>query len=129
MSIRHFVLIFFVSLFSIFTRAQTISKKAGHSKESIPFNIQKERTWWNLLHYTIAITPDYDRKFIKGTNRLKFAVLRTVRTLQIDLQEPMRITGVDWESKTPAIQKKQKDVYLVIFPRELKAGEIQTITI
>ena len=108
---------------------QTISKKAAHSKESIPFNIQKERTWWNLLHYTIAITPDYNQKFIKGTNRLKFAVLRTDRTLQIDLQEPMRITGVDWENKTLAIEQKQKDAYLITFPRELKVGEIQTITI
>lgn len=129
MSIGHFVLTFFVSLFLIFTSGQKISKKAAISKESIPFNIQKERMWWNLLHYNIAITPDYNKKFIKGTNRLKFAVLRTDRTLQIDLQEPMRITGVDWESKTLAIEKKQKEAYLITFPRELKAGEIQTITI
>jgi len=129
MSIRYFVLIFFVSLFSIFTSAQTISKRAARSKESIPPNIQKEQKWWNLLHYTIAITPDYNQKSIKGTNQVKFAVSRTDKTLQIDLQEPMRITGVDWESKALAIEKKEKDAYLITFPRELKVGEIQTITI
>lgn len=129
MSTRYFTLTVFVSFFSLITSGQSISKKTAHSKERIPSDVKKEHAWWNLLHYTIAVTPDYNQKFIKGSNELKFAVLQTGRTLQINLQEPMQITGVDWESKPLAIQKKHKDAYLVTFPAELKAGETQTITI
>ena len=129
MSNRHFVLTLFASLSLIIISGQTISKKSTFDKENIPLNIKKEYRWWNLLHYTIDITPDYNQKFIKGTNRVKFAALQTGNTLQIDLQEPMRITGVDWESTELAVEKKQKDVYLITFPKELKAGEIQIVTI
>lgn len=129
MSNRHFGLTFFFFLFSLLATGQTISKKAHYSKESIPLNIQKEYRWWNLLQYTISITPDYQQKFVKGINRVKFAVLQTGRTLQIDLQEPMRIVSVEWGNKLLSIKKKQKDAYLISFPRQLKENEIQTITL
>ena len=94
---------------SIFANGQTLLTTGSHPKENIPVNTEQEYKWWNLLHYNIAITPDYKRKFIRGTNSLTFSARQTGKKLQIDLQEPMRITGITWKNKKLEVQKPEKN--------------------
>ena len=49
--------------------------------------------------------------------------------MQIDLQDPMRITDVRWKDKSLVFKHSKEDTYLVIFPTVIKAGEKQTISI
>jgi aminopeptidase N len=126
---KHFALTFFALVFSVFINAQTFSKKAPQAKENIPLNTRQEYSWWNTLHYTIDITPNYERRFLQGTNSIKFIALQSGKKLQIDLQEPMKIKRIIWKGKPVSFENKQKDEYVVSFPREIKAGETQTISV
>jgi len=49
---------------------------------------------WDLLHYSIEVTPDYNNKSIKGTNAIRFKALQTGKVIRINLIEPMYITAV-----------------------------------
>lgn len=103
--------------------------KAGIYKEIIPINTSKEHSWWNLIHYSISINPDYDKKFIRGSNTITFSARQTGSILQIDLQDPMIISSVTWNNIALTVTKRGKDQYLVSFPREIKQGETHKILV
>ena len=57
-------------------------------------SITPQRSWWNLLHYTLDITPDIEQKTIRGTVVVRFKAIKPAKTLQIDLQQPLAIDSV-----------------------------------
>jgi aminopeptidase N len=129
MTIKQFKLGLLGLFLSIFVHGQTQSTKKQGSKETAPGGIRQEQKWWNLIYYKIDITPDYGRKYITGTNSITFSALQSDTILQIDLQDPMRITSVRWKDKSLVFKHSKEDTYLVIFPTVIKAGEKQTISI
>ncbi|MBI3232604.1 MAG: hypothetical protein HYZ42_00940 [Bacteroidetes bacterium] len=114
---------------STFVNGQTISTNKQENKETAPVGVGQEQKWWNLLYYKINITPDYERKYITGTNSITFSAWQSDTILQIDLQNPMRITSVRWKGKSLVFKHRKEDNYLVIFPTVIKAGEKQTISV
>jgi aminopeptidase N len=114
---------------STFVHGQSLSTKKQGNKETAPVSVKQEQRWWNLLYYKIDIAPDYGRKYITGTNSITFSALQSDTILQIDLQDPMRITSVRWKDKSLVFKHSKEGTYLVIFPTVIKAGEKQTITI
>jgi aminopeptidase N len=121
------VFLFFISL-AYFSNAQSSLSKTKQSNEDMSNIIFPLYDWWNLLYYTIEITPDYNTKSIVGTNKIQFETLRTSNTMQIDLQDPMKVISIKW-NKSLLDFKKDKSKYIVTFPRQIKKGEIQSITI
>lgn len=128
MSIRHIIFIPCLIMFASLANAQTSTAKVYRNKENMPSNTLPAHKWWNLLHYTIDITPDYNTRFITGTNSIKFTALQTGNEMHIDLYDPMHITAITWKS-SPIEFKKVKDTYIITFPEFLKTGGIETITI
>ncbi|MEO5683106.1 MAG: M1 family metallopeptidase [Chitinophagaceae bacterium] len=88
-----------------------------------------EQAWWNVIHYALQITPNFDKKYINGSNEIRFRVVDTGRLMQIDLQEPLSITSIVWHNTALKIDKKKKDGYLVQFPTALQKEKIETITL
>jgi len=86
------------------------------------------RAWWNVLYYDLSITPDYSERSLSGTNQLKFEVLKNGSSMQIDLLEPMTITRVLWNGTDLPFTRKGSE-YLVIFPKELEKGSVETVVI
>jgi aminopeptidase N len=129
MTIKQFNLMLLGLFLSIFVHAQTLPTKKQAYKEIAPASIKQQQSWWNLLYYNIELTPDYEKKYITGTNSITFAALQADTILQIDLQDPMRITSVKWKNKNLVFKKTKKDTYFVIFPTVIKAGQQQTISI
>src|SRR4051812_214439 len=128
-AIKQFKLTLLGLFLSIFVNGQTLPTKKQGNKETAPGSIRQEQKWWNLLYYKIDITPDCGRKYIIGTNSITFSALQPDTILQIDLQDPMRITGVTWKGKNLVFKLSKKGAYLVIFPTVIKANEKQTISI
>lgn len=96
--------------------------------ETLPLNTDPYYKWWNLLHYTISIQPDYINKKIQGTNMVKFKALQEGQVMRIDLQDPMQILQITWE-KNPLYYKKNKNAYLISFPQKIKKGQVDSIKI
>lgn len=70
-------------------QAQTFTKQ-----DTLRGTITKERAWWNLIHYTLTLKIDAEKKFIKGSNTIQYEVLKKYPVMQIDLQDPLKITKV-----------------------------------
>lgn len=52
------------------------------------------RNWWNVIRYDLVIIPDFNQKSISGTVNMEFEITSFSQDsiLQIDLQQPMRLT-------------------------------------
>ncbi len=128
-TIKQFTLTLLALFSLILADGQTLLKKNQGNKEIAPASIRQEKKWWNLLHYDVDVLPDLNKKFISGTNRMTFLALQADSILQIDLQKPMRITGIRWKGKSLLFKHENDDAYIVTFPTVIKAGEKQTISI
>jgi aminopeptidase N len=128
MNLKKITLASFFLVFSTLILGQTISWKTQANKESAPVNTILAYKWWNLLLYAIDITPDYNRKFINGTNSITFSALKTGRVMQIDLQEPMVISNIIWNNLSVAF-KKEGNAYIITFPKDIIKDKTETITV
>ena len=62
-------------------------------QDSLRGSITTEREWWDLTYYHLDIEVNPDKKYIQGSNTVGYKVLKSHQTMQIDLQEPMKITS------------------------------------
>lgn len=80
------------------------------------------------MQYNISVTPDYNKKTITGSNEIVFKVLKAGNRMQIDLQQPMEITGVLWQNAAVPFNR-DGNVYYLDFPSMLAAGKDQSIIV
>lgn len=97
-------------------------------QDTLRGSLTPERTWWDLTYYDLAIDVDIPNKFLRGSNTIAFNVLATHQLMQIDLQEPLFITRIDYKGKDLAF-KREGNVYWVSFPQPLPAGTSDIITV
>jgi aminopeptidase N len=91
-------------------------------QDTIRGSITPERSWWDLTYYDLAIEVDAEQKSIKGTNTICFTVLESNNRLQVDLQEPLTITAVNWSGKALSYDRRGNAWY-VAFPSQLQQGD------
>lgn len=106
-----------------FIQAQTFSRQ-----DTLRGSVTPEREWWDLTYYDLAIDFDIQNKYIRGSNMIAFNVMRTQQTMQIDLQEPLAITHVDFKGN-PLSYKREGNVYWITFPEPLMQGTSDKIII
>lgn len=113
--------IFFISaLFSGIGSAlgQPPGKKESFTRaDSLRGSITPERAWWNVIHYNIQVTPDYNTRTLKGWNQIGFEVTGEGknRKMQIDLQQPMEIDSVIFNKKRIPDITREGNVYYIDF--------------
>ena len=83
----------------IFSQGLMEDKLIPSRQDSLRGSITTEREWWDLTYYHLDIEVNPDKKYIQGSNTVGYKVLRSHQTMQIDLQEPMKITSVEFEGK------------------------------
>src|SRR3982750_1890086 len=97
--------------------------------------IGPERSWWDVLHYDISVTPDFNAKTITGKTTIQYKIIEDRHSdyLQIDLQQPLTIDTIYYNNKLyinyPAKPYyKEGNVWHVPLPKAAKASE-QSISI
>ncbi|PNW27681.1 peptidase M1 [Formosa algae] len=68
-------------------------------QDTLRGSITPERAWWDLTYYHLNIEVLPDTKFISGHNTIQYTVLEPANVLQIDLQEPLKITKATQDGK------------------------------
>jgi len=96
--------------------------------DSLRGSITPERAWWNLLKYEITVIPDYSAKTVSGENSITMQALTDGQVLQIDLQEPMKLTAATWKKK-PLTYTREGNVFHIKFPKKIKTGSVETIVL
>ncbi|MCW3078460.1 MAG: peptidase [Bacteroidetes bacterium] len=56
------------------------------------------RSWWDVLFYNFKVDVNITDRFIKGSNCIHFKSLTPSQTMQIDLQDPLKIDSVVFHS-------------------------------
>lgn len=104
-------------------------------QDTLRGTIGPERAWWDVLHYDLSVTPDYDARSIIGRTTIQYKVLPDQKTdyMQIDLQQPLKIDTLFYDDKLyinyPAKPYyNEGNVWHVPLPRA-KAGSVHSLTI
>jgi aminopeptidase N len=70
-------------------------------QDTLRGSIGPERAWWDVLHYDVLITPDYNGRSISGRTTIQYKVLPNQKSdyLQIDLQKPLKVDTIFYDNK------------------------------
>ena len=125
-------IIFFAFAFTFYSshvHGQLTQQSTTYGKaDTLRGSLSKERTWWDVLHYTISVEPNFEQKTIKGKVDMLFAVLENGTTMQIDLQEPMKITKVVI-GDTPLKYYRDGNAFFISFDKALQKNTNATLSI
>ncbi len=91
-------------------------------------SITVDRVWWDLLHYTLEVKVDDEKRFISGSNVIKYKVLNNHQVLQIDLQTPLKITKVVQNNHELSFKTKG-NAHFIDLSEEQVIGKIYKIKI
>ena len=90
------IIIFFLTFnLSVFSQDYNFTKQ-----DTLRGSITPERAWWDLVYYHLDISVNPDEKFIKGSNTITYSVIKSEDRIQVDLQNPLKITKVEQNGKT-----------------------------
>ena len=97
-------------------------------QDTLRGTITAERSWWDLNYYHLDIKVDPENKTIKGSNTVGYTVLKPHKLMQIDLQEPMKITSIKQNNK-PLTFSREGNAYFIELKKKQKPGKVNYITI
>ena len=128
---RYFILLFILLItINNKTLAQGIfgEKNDFTRQDTLRGTITAEREWWDLNYYHLDIRVDPEERSIKGSNTVGYTVLKSNKLMQIDLQEPMKITAVHQKNK-PLNFTREGNAYFIELKQKQIAGKVNYITI
>ncbi len=129
MNAKFKLLICLCILFQGATKAQLGENKEVFTRaDTLRGSLNANRTWWDVMHYSILVKPDFDRKTINGKVDIRFKVIGTGKKMQIDLQEPMELDKA-YLGDTKLSYTRDGNTYLINIPLALKKGSIQTLAL
>ena len=112
----------------IFSQGLMEDKLIPSRQDSLRGSITTEREWWDLTYYHLDIEVNPDKKYIQGSNTVGYKVLRSHQTMQIDLQEPMKITSVEFEGKKLDFTR-EGNAYFIKIESDQHEGDINYLKI
>lgn len=90
-------------------------------QDTLRGSITPERSWWDLKYYHLDISVNPADSTLTGTNTVVYRVLRPSGVMQVDLQEPMVITGAR-QNDRPLNFCREGNVYLIRLAEEPTVG-------
>lgn len=104
---------------------QTEATPAFTKADTLRGTLTPERTWWNVLRYELAFTPDYNAKTISGSNEIKYQVVRANNgntRMQIDLAQPLEIDSVVYNNSKKLAFARYASVWHITVPQQQKGA-------
>ena len=120
-----------ILLFSMLINGQSLKSDSKHftHQDTLRGSITPERVWWDLNYYHLDIAVNPKTKSIKGKNTIRYTILKPYQTLQIDLQEPMRITRALQDGKELRVKKDGNAHFITLKKPHIKINTQEEIEI
>lgn len=116
-----FSFLFFCAMFLL---APLWAQKPQFTRDdSLRGGINPERSWWDLTYCHLNIRVNPADSTVKGSSLMRYRALRPGKTLQVDLQPPLRIERVEQAGKTLNVRQLGRNAYAVDLPATAPAGE------
>lgn len=96
--------------------------------DTVRGSINEDRDWWDVLHYSIIITPDFAGRRTEGKVDIMFKVLNPGKRMQIDLQQPLQLMKA-FLGDSALVYKREGNLYYLDIPFSLQAGDIKTLAL
>ena len=105
---------YFLTAAGLFLASVSGSAQYTH-QDTLRGSIGPGRNWWNVIHYAIAVTPDYATQTIRGVNTITFLASGETKKkeMQIDLQQPMQIDSIRGDGFRITQYRREGNVYYV----------------
>ena len=108
--------------------SSALAQKTANRADTLRGSITPERAWWDLKHYDLTINIDPITKSIKGSNKITYEVVSKANILQIDLQEPLKITAIT-QGGEPLTFRREGAVHWVNLTKKQEVGKIEQVLI
>ncbi len=108
---------------NLFAQTEPITRQ-----ETLRGSITPEREWWDLQHYDLSVQFFPETKTIKGSNVIEFKTLKAGGKMQIDLQEPLKMTRITHGTRELKFER-EGNVYWVYLEKELPKDVADSITV
>jgi aminopeptidase N len=134
--VKYFLRIITISCFLLVTK---FSFAQFTHQDTLRGSITPERAWWDVMKYSISVTPNYTDKTIIGNVEIEYKTLKAGKLMQIDLQEPLVIDSFNYmqrngdqifigKKENPGNLRREGNVYY-IEAKAFPVGSINTIVI
>ncbi|TYA55942.1 M1 family metallopeptidase [Formosa maritima] len=119
-----------IFLASITTQAQELlsEKYSFTHQDTLRGSITPEREWWNLTYYHLDVKILPETKTISGKNSIQYQVLKPYSVMQIDLQEPLKITKVIQNDEELDVRHDGNAHFITLIADQEK-GSIQSVDV
>ena len=97
-------------------------------QDTLRGSITPEREWWDLTYYHLDIEVKPEDKFISGKNKIQYKVLKPFQVMQIDLQDPLKITKVLQDGKELEV-KHNGNAHFITLNKNQDTGATHTIDV
>ena len=128
MTLRFIIFFFILVTMDGLSQGLMEDKLLPTRQDSLRGSITSEREWWDLTYYHLDIKVEPDNKFISGSNTVGYRVLKSNKTMQIDLQEPMKITSVLSDGKSLKFNR-EGNVYFIELKSKQKKNDVNYLKI
>ncbi len=128
MTLRFIIFFFIVFTADGLSQGLMEDKLLPTRQDSLRGSITPEREWWDLTYYHLDIKVEPGKKYISGSNTVGYKVLKSDKTMQIDLQEPMEITSVISNGK-PLKFNREGNAYFIELKAKQKKNDVNYIEI
>lgn len=125
MTLKKYLLIVITCFISIRISAQ---ERKFSRQDTLRGSITKERAWWDLIYYHLDIAVDPAQQTITGSNEVVYKVLKEGKTMQIDLQKPLRITKIV-QGQQALVWKSEGNVHFISLPDKQVSGTTRSLTV
>lgn len=114
-----FISIFHTLLWHVSFAQPLHQKKKFTHQDTLRGSIGPGRAWWDVLHYNISVTPDYNTKTITGKVQIDFKWLSPTayKFMQIDLQEPLSLDSAIYQGEK-LTWTRDKNVFFIQWPHK-----------
>jgi len=111
-----------------FLNSSAFAQKTATRADTLRGSITPERGWWDLKHYDLTVHIDPNIKSIKGLNIITYEVVSKAKILQIDLQEPLKITSITQGGESLKF-RREGAVHWVTLTKNQEVGKVEQIHI
>ena len=120
--------VFALILFSIPVKAQfqPPSHKIFTRQDTLRGSITPERKWWDLTYYHLDIIVKPSDSTIYGANTVTYRVMNSADVMQIDLQEPLSLSGAE-QNGNPLKFVREGSIYWIHLAEKQEPGKIYSV--
>ncbi|MEJ2596053.1 MAG: M1 family peptidase, partial [bacterium] len=97
-------------------------------QDTLRGSITPERAWWDLTYYHLEVRANPEDSTLQGKNTIIYQVLTPDHRMQLDLQEPMKLTNASQDGKELSFQRNG-NVYYIDLVKEQIPDQINTVLV